>query len=96
MILHYNNEYDIHMSSKICEESGYYLNLEFVAISYQSHVSYPRRSGLVGNSNHLRPIYLNIEKIEHFVCKTLDQHSLIYAFWSAHTLDQQFDCFLDI
>ena len=51
------------MSSKIYVESGYVLNLDLLTIVYKSHVSYPRRSGLVGKTHththttHLLPIY---------------------------------------
>lgn len=40
------------------EESGFNFKLFLLTISYESCVSYPRGSGLVGNSNHFRPIYL--------------------------------------
>ena len=33
------------MNSKNNEESGYNLDLDLLAISYESHVSYPTRSG---------------------------------------------------
>ena len=49
------------MTSENHEESGYGLDLDQLTISYWLRVSYPRRSGLVGNSNHLRPIYLKLE-----------------------------------
>ena len=32
--LHFDNEYDIHMSSKNYEDSGYDLNLDFLTMSY--------------------------------------------------------------
>ena len=52
---------NIQMSSKCHEESGYGLELDLLTILYQSHVSYPTRSGVVvGKNNHLRPtIYLD-------------------------------------
>ena len=41
------------------EESGYSLDLDLLTnISYESHVSYPRRSGILRKHNHSRPIYL--------------------------------------
>ena len=46
------------MSSINYMKSGFGLDLEFLTILYQLCVSYPRRSGLVGRSNDLRPIYL--------------------------------------
>ena len=45
--LHFDNEWDIHMSSENHEESNYGLNLDLLSISYLLSVSYPRRSGLV-------------------------------------------------
>ena len=48
------------MSSENHEESGYGLDLDQLTISYWLRVSYPR-SGLVGKSNKLRPIYLKLE-----------------------------------
>jgi hypothetical protein len=40
------------------EESDYGLEVDLLTVLFLSHVSYPRRSGLVEKSNHLRPIYL--------------------------------------
>ena len=45
------------MSSKKNDESGYDLDLDLLTISYYSHVSYPKRSGLLGKNNHLRHMY---------------------------------------
>ena len=50
------------MSSKNYEVNGYGLDLNLITISLKSSVSYPRRCGLVGKSNQLRPIYLNQSK----------------------------------
>ena len=44
--LHFDNESYIYMSSKNYEESGYFLDLDAITVSYKSHVSYPIRSGL--------------------------------------------------
>ena len=53
------------MSSRNDEESGYGLNLDLLTPSYESHVSYHlRRSGLVGKSNHLRPIHLKLYLVQ--------------------------------
>jgi hypothetical protein len=46
------------MSFKKHEESRYALDLDLLSILYSSLVSCPRRSGLVGYRNHLKPIYL--------------------------------------
>ena len=46
------------MSFEYREESGYNLGLDLLTILLSLHVSHPRRSGLVGKTNHLRPIYL--------------------------------------
>ena len=35
--------------------------MDWLVILYWSRISYPRRSGLVRKSNHLRPIYLNLK-----------------------------------
>ena len=49
------------MSFEDYEESGYNgLGMDFLIITYKSCVLYPRRSGLVGRSNHLRPTYLYV------------------------------------
>ena len=59
-IVIFDNEEDVHLSSKNHEESGYDSNLVLLMNSYKSRVSYPKRivsSGLVGKSNHFRPIY---------------------------------------
>ena len=45
------------MSCENYEVSGYNLDLDLLTISCQSSVSYPKRSGLDGKSNHLRPMY---------------------------------------
>jgi len=46
------------MSSRNYEERGYILVLDLLTISYSSCVTHPRRSEIVGKSDHLRPIYL--------------------------------------
>ena len=46
------------MRSKCHEESGSSLHLDLQTILHELHVSYPRRIGLVIQSNHLRPTYL--------------------------------------
>ena len=51
------------MSSKKYEACGYSLDLDLLTILYQLCVSCPKRSGLVGRSNHLRPIYLLFKKV---------------------------------
>ena len=56
--LHFHNEKDIHMSSKIYEESVCGLVLDLLTILSELRVSYSSGSGLVGKSNRLRPIYL--------------------------------------
>ena len=43
--LHFDNEQNIHMTSKNYEESDYKLNLDSLTILYKSCVSHPRRSG---------------------------------------------------
>lgn len=48
----------IHTSSKDHKESGYGLDSRFLTISCRSCDSYPTRSGRVGKTNHLRPIYI--------------------------------------
>ena len=45
--LHVDNKQDIHVNSKNHEESDYSLDMDLLTISY-SHVSYPKRSGLIG------------------------------------------------
>ena len=47
------------MSSKNHEDSGYNLDFNLLTILYLSRIPYPRSGGLVGKSNHLRPIYLS-------------------------------------
>jgi hypothetical protein len=57
--LHFDNEYDVHMSSKNYEASGYGLDLDSLAIFCPNHMFHIL--GEVGQleiSNHLRPIYL--------------------------------------
>jgi len=48
--LHFDNELDIHMSSENHEESD--LESDLRTTSYNSCVSYPSRSALVGRSHH--------------------------------------------
>ena len=55
--LHFNNIKDVQVSSKIYHKNGDMHNLDMLTILCKSHVSYPRRSGVVGKSNHLRPIH---------------------------------------
>jgi hypothetical protein len=45
------------MSFKYYEEGSDDLDLDVLTIAYYSHVSHPRRSGMVGKINHLRAIY---------------------------------------
>ena len=70
------------MSFEIFEEIGYDLDLDLLIILYSLRVSYPRRGGLAGKNNHLRPIYLSIlisalDNVHHmkalilFVCPVL-------------------------
>ena len=47
------------MSAGNHEESGYNLDLGLLTISYELHVSYPRRRGLLGTRSPSRPIYFN-------------------------------------
>ena len=42
--------------SKNYEESGYTFDLDLLSILYQLCVLYPKKSGIVGESNHIRPI----------------------------------------
>ena len=44
--LHFDNERDIHMSSKNDDENGYGQDLDFLIISYQLSLSYCTSSGL--------------------------------------------------
>ena len=58
---HFDNEEDIHSSSKIYEESGYGHDLDLLIILNSLWcVSYPTRSGCRQRSVHLRPTYLNM------------------------------------
>ena len=50
-------------SGEIYEESGYGLDLDLLIILYYTRASFPRRSGLVGKSNHWRPIYLRLANV---------------------------------
>ena len=59
------------MSSINYEDSGYGLNLDLVTILYQSHVSYPRISG-VAMENHSRPIYLKLMAPCKLKCEKLE------------------------
>ena len=75
------------MSSNNHEESGYYLDLDLLTISYCSGVAYSRRSGLVGKSNHLTPIYLtskyhSISFVQHLqlYLKVQCFHYILYPF----------------
>lgn len=43
---HFDDAQDIHTSSKNHEESDFDLDVDLLTISYELHVSYPRRSGL--------------------------------------------------
>ena len=45
---------------KYYEETGYNFTLDLLTILYQLRNSYPKRSGLVGESNHIRPIYFRL------------------------------------
>ena len=49
------------MSSENYEESCYGHELNLLSILYSLWGSYPTRSGLIGKSNHLRPIHLTVE-----------------------------------
>jgi hypothetical protein len=55
-----DNKWNIHLSLKNHEESGYGLSLNLLTISYQSCESYTKRSGLVGKSNHVNPFTLGM------------------------------------
>ena len=54
--LHFDNELNAHVMSKNYEESGYTFDLDLLSILYQLCVLYPKKSGIVGESNHIRPI----------------------------------------
>ena len=57
--LYFDNELDIHTSSENHEQSD--LKSDLRITSYNSCVSYRRRSALVGRSNHWRPNYLTLK-----------------------------------
>ena len=56
--IHFDNEYNIYMSSKNYEESGYGLDLDMQTISYLLCVAYSKTSGLFGETYLLRHVYL--------------------------------------
>ena len=48
---------------------------DLVTVSYHSRVLYPREVGLLGNSNHLRPVYFSKEEACTFTASVPDQES---------------------
>ena len=56
----------MHMSSKNYEGSDFSFDWNLLTISYYSRVSYPRRSGPLGKSNHLKPIYHNSVELKSY------------------------------
>ena len=57
--VHFPNGIRYHVYSIHHEESGFNLHLDLPTVSCSSCVSYPRRSGQIGKSNHLGPIYIS-------------------------------------
>ena len=71
-----HSEYNIYMSSKFMRHVAYNLDLDLLTILYQLRVPCPKGSGLLGRSNHLRPIYLLFKK----VCLCLSLCFFLYIF----------------
>ena len=57
MSLHFDNEQDIQMNSKIHETNGYNHDLDLLIILHQWRVSNPMRSGCREKSIHLKATY---------------------------------------
>lgn len=56
--LHFEDEEDVHMSSKTYEESGHMHDLDLLSISHELSVSNLMRSGCMEKVTRLRPAYL--------------------------------------